>query len=302
MDIEGAVAVITGAGSGIGRATALALARAGADVVLADVREDRVAEVEREIGALGRRALPVMCDVSKDADVERLGTEAIGWQGHVDVLHNNAGIILGGLPEAIPIQEWERILNINLLGVVRACRVFLPHLMEQGKGHVVNTASIAGLYAFNPYAAPYIVSKFALVGLSQALAVYLKPRGVGVSVMCPGVIHTNLNESWRIYWVGGRLLPPLAVESLSAGFASDFSIGEPDEVAQIIVEQGIQKEQFLLLTSEENRQGLPEHAKPLVERAREFDLLIDEATARLPNLAPGTPLWNMIDELAKSNE
>src|SRR6516225_1793677 len=144
MQIEGKVAVVTGGASGIGRATAIELARRGADVVIVDIHDVRMEEVHREIDAMGRRALIMHCDISLDRDVEHLRREVLEEMGHVDILMNNAGVAVMGPPETVPPEDWEWILQVNLLGPVRGVRAFLPHMMERGTGYIVNTASIAG--------------------------------------------------------------------------------------------------------------------------------------------------------------
>jgi NAD(P)-dependent dehydrogenase (short-subunit alcohol dehydrogenase family) len=166
MQFAGKVAVITGGASGIGRGTALALARRGTDVVIADINDLRLEETRAAIAALGRRALAVHCDVSQDADVERLGEIALNTMGHVDILMNNAGVVLRGALELIPVADWEWSFSINLLGVVRGIRAFLPHMFERGSGYIINTGSVAGLIALTGEGAPYVASKFAVVGLS----------------------------------------------------------------------------------------------------------------------------------------
>ena len=177
MDVEGTTAVVTGGASGIGRATALELARRGADVVVADIHEERLAETAAAIEALGRRALAVRCDVTRDVDVDALAAAAVDTFGAVDVLMNNAGIAVLGPPHRVEMAEWERILQVNVLGLVRGVRAFVPAMVERGHGYVVNTASMAGVWAYSWDAAPYITSKFAAYGLSEALARSLRPLG-----------------------------------------------------------------------------------------------------------------------------
>jgi NAD(P)-dependent dehydrogenase (short-subunit alcohol dehydrogenase family) len=196
--IEGKVALVTGGASGIGRGIAHELARRGADLVLADIHESRLAEAVGEVKAIGREAYGVSCDVSKDADVERLRDEAFERFGRVDILCNNAGVACMGPPERVEMADWEWILQINLLGIVRGVRAFVPAMLERGSGYVVNTASIAGTWAYTWDAAPYITSKFAAYGYSEVLARTLRPQGIGVSVLCPGLITTNLAESVRV--------------------------------------------------------------------------------------------------------
>jgi NAD(P)-dependent dehydrogenase (short-subunit alcohol dehydrogenase family) len=198
VEIQGTTAVVTGGASGIGRATALELARRGADVVIADIHDERLAETAAAITALGRRCLPVRCDVTRDADVDALAETAVAELGAVDLLMNNAGIAVLGPSYRVPMDDWQHILDVNVLGLVRGVRAFVPAMVERGRGYVVNTASIAGVWAYSWDCAPYITSKFAAYGYSEALARSLLPLGIGVSVLCPGLVHTNLGEHARI--------------------------------------------------------------------------------------------------------
>ena len=194
---SGKVAVITGGASGIGRGIALELARRGADVVIADVHEQRLAETGAELEALGGGVLAQRCDVTSDADVEELRDAAINRFGQVDLLCNNAGVSVLGPPEAVPIEDYQWIMDVNVLGIVRGVRTFVPAMLERGSGYVLNTASIAGVWAYTWDAAPYITSKFAAYGYTEVLARRLRPHGVGVSVLCPGLVATNLGETAR---------------------------------------------------------------------------------------------------------
>ena len=198
MQLEGKVAVITGGASGIGKGTALAMARLGVDVVLADVNDRRLEETGAEVTALGSRILTVHCDVAKEVDVQHLAQVALMEMGQVDILMNNAGVVLRGALEQISIADWEWSFGINVLGVIHGIRAFLPQMIGRGSGYIINTASIAGLVALTGEGAPYIASKFAVVGLSEALALYARPQGIGVSVLCPGSVETNLHETERV--------------------------------------------------------------------------------------------------------
>src|SRR2546429_107230 len=142
MKLDGAVAVITGGASGIGRACALAMAAKGADVVIADLDEERMGSAVAEVEALGRRALGVRCDVSRDGELEGLAERAIREMGGVDLLMNNAGVVLGGPVEKISMADWEWIVGINLLGPGRRVREFLPHMLEPGGGPLGQTPSV----------------------------------------------------------------------------------------------------------------------------------------------------------------
>jgi NAD(P)-dependent dehydrogenase (short-subunit alcohol dehydrogenase family) len=159
MRFEEKVAVITGGASGIGRGTALAMARRGMDLVIADINDHRLEETRAAIASLGKRALAVHCDVAKDADVERLGATALREMGRVDILMNNARVVLRGALEHIPMADWEWSFGINLLGVVRGIRTFLPYMLERGSGYIINTGSVAGLIALTGEGAPYVASR-----------------------------------------------------------------------------------------------------------------------------------------------
>jgi NAD(P)-dependent dehydrogenase (short-subunit alcohol dehydrogenase family) len=195
----GQVAVVTGAGSGIGRSTALLLGRLGAKVHAADLNEASAAAVAGEIEAAGGQAASHAVDVSDPAAVEALAEAVFGAEGAVDVLHNNAGIGHGGPVEETTLEEWQRVLGVNLMGVVHGVHFFVPGMLRQGRpAHIVNTASMAGLVAVAELA-PYCTSKHAVVGLSESLNAELSPRGIHVSAICPGVINTPIVASARMH-------------------------------------------------------------------------------------------------------
>ena len=185
-ELRGRVVVITGGGSGIGRATALAFAREGAIPVIADVDVDRAEAVEREARELGVEAAAVPCDVTSDDDFAALRDVTLERFGRVDIVMNNVSIIPIGRPETLPMDAWQRSIDVNLLSVVRSLHVFLPMLLEQGSGHVVNTASTAGLFAYAFERLPYTATKAAVVGMSEALALYLRPEGHRRELPVPG--------------------------------------------------------------------------------------------------------------------
>ena len=194
---EGSVAVVTGAASGIGRASALRFAQEGCDVIVSDIDDEGGKEVAEQIEDLGRKALYVHTDVAKRSEVEDLVAASIGWQGHCDLFHSNAGIGMGGAPQAIPVEEWERVLDINLHSHIWAVRKLLPHMLERGSGRLVHTASSAGTIGF-AMLIPYCVTKFGVVGLCESLASYVADRGVGVHVVCPLLVNTNIfDRSWN---------------------------------------------------------------------------------------------------------
>jgi NAD(P)-dependent dehydrogenase (short-subunit alcohol dehydrogenase family) len=193
----GKVAVVTGAGSGIGLALANAFASAGCSVVLADVQEDALAAAAVEVGAHGVDTLTVVADVSKADQVEALAAATIERFGAVHVVCNNAGVAGAGDPWLGPIETWEWVMGVNFWGVVHGIRAFLPHLVMSGGGHIVNTASIAGLYP--GFAPPYDASKHAVVAITEGLYSSMQAAGlpIGVSCLCPGWVKTGIMESER---------------------------------------------------------------------------------------------------------
>jgi NAD(P)-dependent dehydrogenase (short-subunit alcohol dehydrogenase family) len=242
MQLEGKIAVITGGASGIGKGTALAMARLGMDVVIADVNDQRLEETCAELAAHGSRVLTVHCDVSKEADIQRLAQVAGMEMGHVDILMNNAGVVLRGALEQISMADWEWSFGINVLGVVHGIRAFLPQMIARGSGYIINTASIAGLVALTGEGAPYIASKFAVVGLSEALALYARPKGIGVSVLCPGGVETNLHETERV--VG--LTPESTVAEAALAGVFHSVLMTPEQIGEIVVDAVRQNRFFIL--------------------------------------------------------
>jgi NAD(P)-dependent dehydrogenase (short-subunit alcohol dehydrogenase family) len=268
MQLADRIAVVVGAASGIGRGTALELARRGADLVLADIHETRLAEVREQVEKQGRNALALRCDVTRDADVEQLRDAALGRFGRADLLVNSAGVALIGPAEALSMADWQWILEVNLLGVIRVCHAFLPHMIERQSGHLVNVASVAGLYAYSYDCPAYITSKFGCVGYTESLAVYLRPRGIGVSVLCPGLVTTHLGENARFVGV------PDPAQFLH--FPEDMRRAiTPEEVGRVVCD-GVEAERFLLLTH-------PEDAQRLAARRADLDAAIAAQAAASPD-------------------
>jgi len=192
FDLHGKVAVVTGAGSGIGRSTALLLARNGAKVHVADIDAERARKVVSEIEAAGGSASAHALDVSDAAAVEAFAEAVFAADGHVDILHNNAGIGHGGNIEATTVEDWQRVIGINLLGVAYGIQAFVPRMLAQGRpASVINTASQAGINPA-PKMAPYVSSKYGVVGMTESLNAELSRRGVHFSAICPGIIDTNI--------------------------------------------------------------------------------------------------------------
>ncbi|MEA2449720.1 MAG: hypothetical protein QOG63_1652 [Thermoleophilaceae bacterium] len=189
--MRGKVVVITGAGSGIGRATAELFGRLGARLHLADI--DTAAVEAVSAGLDGAVAHTVDC--SDAAALEALAERVFAAEGRVDVLHNNAGIGHAGELEATTADDWQRVIGVNLLGVAYGVQAFAPRMARQGGGgSIVNTASAAGLFGI-PEMAPYCASKFGVVGMTEALDAELRPRGIRVSAICPGIVDTPITRS-----------------------------------------------------------------------------------------------------------
>jgi len=193
--LTGRTALVTGAGSGIGRATALAFARRGADLALCDRDEEGLAQTEAMARALGREVLARRVDVSQRDEMKAFADAVHARVEAVDILMNNAGVGLGALFQDSSLEDWDWIVGINLMGVVYGCHEFVPAMVKRARGgHVVNVSSAAGYVATAELAA-YSTTKFAVLGLSEALRLELHPHGIGVTAVCPGIINTAITRT-----------------------------------------------------------------------------------------------------------
>jgi len=239
QDFKGKTAVITGGASGIGLGVALALAREGANVAVADLNEDRARAAAGEIEATGVQALAVRCNVAEPEDIARMRQAVLDRFGRVDILMNNAGVLPVGRFEDFPFAEWQRATQVNFLAQVAGVHAFLPDLSAQSEAHIVNTASFAGLISYDPGSLAYSATKAAVVNFSEGLAVYLKPRGIGVTCLCPGGVTTNIREQTRLY---GE-----APNQLGIFCSKQVPTRTPDEVGQLVL-TAIREGRFLLPT------------------------------------------------------
>jgi NAD(P)-dependent dehydrogenase (short-subunit alcohol dehydrogenase family) len=191
-ELSGKTVVITGAGSGIGKATARLVASLGAKVHVSDLDREAAERTAAEIEAAGGAAEAQQLDVTDADAVEALAERVFAADGAVDILHNNAGVGHNATVEDTTLEDWRRVIEVNLMGTVHGVHAFVPRMLRQGRpGHIVNTASMAGLVA-SAELVPYSTSKFAVVGLSEALNAELAPKGIHVTAVCPGVIDTEI--------------------------------------------------------------------------------------------------------------
>jgi NAD(P)-dependent dehydrogenase (short-subunit alcohol dehydrogenase family) len=197
QELAGKTAFVTGGASGIGLALGRAFAEAGMQVMLADIETEALAAAVKSLHNFGPDVRGVTCDVSDPGSVERAAAASYEAFGNVHVVCNNAGVAGGSGVDDISLDDWRWVLDVNLMGVLHGVHTFLPHIRAHGEGgHFVNTASMAGMVSglgFGPYSA----SKFAVVTMSEGLAMHLQPLGIGVSVLCPGWVRTRINESGR---------------------------------------------------------------------------------------------------------
>lgn len=249
-NVEGRVAVVTGGASGIGRGIAEELISRGAKVVIADIEADKLAATAAEIGAVG-----IQTDVTKIESVQALADETMKRFGRVDIVCNNAGVGPFAKIKDMTLADWKFVLDVNLWGVIHGTHVFLPHLIaNKDGGHFVNTASHAGFFSA-PTIAPYAVSKFGVVALSEALSMEMAMDGipVGVSILTPGTVRTEIYNSQRnrpAELAGGALQDVSKMEDIGADYDGVRNWLEPREVGRIVADS-IQDGRLYVITHPE---------------------------------------------------
>lgn len=197
-NLAGKTALVTGAASGIGKQSALAFGRRGADLVICDIDEAGLAETERELRGLGRQVQSRRVDVADRDAMQAFAADIHQKIGSIDLLMNNAGVALGARFLETSLEDWDWILGINLRGVIHGCHFFVPEMKASGRGgHVVNVSSAAGYLPASVLNA-YVTTKYAVLGLSEALSLELAPHGIGVTALCPGIIDTPITRSARL--------------------------------------------------------------------------------------------------------
>ncbi len=196
--VEGKVAVITGGGSGIGLGMATVFAKAGMKIVLLDIEEAPLADAARGMQAEGAEVTSIACDVADRAAMFDAASAAASAYGKVHVLCNNAGVAGGGPIDTLDQGSWDWVWGVNQSGVLYGMQAFLPRIKEHGEGgHIVNTASMAGMVSMSPEWAPYHSSKFAVVSLTEVLRLELEGTNIGATVLCPGWVRTRIQQAGR---------------------------------------------------------------------------------------------------------
>ena len=263
-ELNGKIAVITGGGSGIGRAMALAFADEGMDIAIGDIERGPAEAVADEARAKGRRAIAVVCDVTDLDSVRALAEATKAEFGAFHVVCNNAGVVAGGPTPTLTESDWAWVLDVDLQGVVNGILAFLPGLVEQGEGHIVNTASIAGLIAVAaPGVISYTAAKYGVVGITETLHAELGGLGIGASALCPGVVNTRIGESARNRpaSAGGPVTAPRAPIEFPPGMEAPRIIGanvqEPETIAARVVE-GVKNNDLYIVTHPETRGAVEE--------------------------------------------
>ena len=265
---EGRVAVVTGVASGIGLGLARGFAARGAHVVLADFDEAALAAAESEIAGLGAEVLAVPTDVTKRDAVFSLAERTFERFGTAHIVCNNAGVAAYGEMHSAPHEEWEFVMDVNFWGVVHGVEAFTPRLVEQGDGHIVNTASMAGLVGMSVLGI-YAASKFAVLGLTESLHRELSSHGVGVSALCPMIVATNINQNAQ------RLRPDAIKGQVPDGLENpepgtfQGSVIDVEEVVRRVL-RAIERKDFYILTH-------PEQEAILKRRHRKIESMFDPA-------------------------
>ena len=222
-------AFVTGGAAGIGLVLGRAFAEAGMKVMLADIETEALQAAVKSLQEFAPNISGTLCDVADPASVERAAQASFKTFGNVHVVCNNAGVAAGGGIDHISLDNWRWVIDVNLMGVLHGIKSFLPHIRSHGEGgHIVNTASMAGMHSglgFSPYGA----SKFAVVSMSEGLAVQLQPLGIGVSVLCPSYVRTRIGESGRNrperYGQSQPLDPASPAAAMVAGIARQLEAG-----------------------------------------------------------------------------
>jgi len=245
-DLKGKVAVITGAASGMGRGLAVKLSQAGCMVALSDVNKGGLEQTADQVKNQGGSVSTHVLDVSNRESVFAFAGEVMDIHNQVDILINNAGVIMVSPLKELSVEDFEWILNINLWGVIYGSMAFLPHLKQRPEANIVNISSTYGLIGI-PLHIPYCTSKFAVRGFSESLKLELFDTPVSVSCVYPNLIKTNIGPSGRYKGMDKYL----NIDELMERFYRLFDTMDPDECAQVIIDKAIKKNKARVLVGKQ---------------------------------------------------
>ncbi len=234
MLLENRGAVVTGGGRGIGAATARALAEAGARVVVSARTQSQIETVADSLRQEGHDAWAVPCDVTDPSQIRSLEQIAREKLGKVEILVNNAGVVASAPLKAIELENWNRLLEVNVTGPFLCTQVFMPGMLEAGWGRVVNVASVAGKVG-HPYLAAYTTSKHALIGFTRAVAAEVAAKGVTVNAVCPGYVNTPMTDGSVANISAKTGMSAEETRAYIEGQSPQGRMMEPEEVAYLIV-------------------------------------------------------------------
>lgn len=223
MELEGKVALVTGAAQGIGKAIAHLLARNGADVVVSDINLEKARETSDEIQKMGRRSLPMKVNVADLTDVERMVEAILGHFGRIDILVNNAGITRDRLILRMTEEDWDAVLDVNLKGTFNCTKAVIRHMAKQRSGKIVSIASVSGEMG-NPGQANYAASKAGVIGFTKTIAREFAARGINVNAIAPGFIQTAMTDA----------IPEKSKEMLIQMIPME-RLGQPEDVAEAVL-------------------------------------------------------------------
>ena len=224
MELAGKKALVTGAAGGFGKEIALTFARAGADLALVDIRKDDLQPLVAEVVSLGRRALPLRADISKENDVQEMVRRTLEAFGRIDILVNNAGIARSARIQDITLEDWNRTIEVNLTGTFLCCRAVIDSMISQSYGKIINVASISALTG-RRVGVDYSASKSGILGITRTLALQVASHGINVNAVAPGPVVTPLFE---------KNFSPEVVEKLKATVPFHRQ-GTPKDIADLIL-------------------------------------------------------------------